>query len=271
MRYLIAFLIRNSFFFLFLILEIFSISLMLHYNKYQSSVFVNASASITGEIYHTFDNINAYFNLKAENQKLATENSQLRNQLKSSVRQTDTNFYFQDSIYRYTDALVINKSTKHKNNYLMLNKGLKHGINKNMGVISDRGVVGVIVGVSENFSIAMPLIHQHSKLSALIKKNAQLVNIAWSGEDYQIGLIEDIPMHIQLSKGDSIITSGYSFFYPKGIFLGTVKNYKIAKGQTLNVAELQYAVDFNNLTNVYIIENLKKTELEQLMEGQNDD
>ena len=272
MRLLVAFLIRNYFFFFFLILEVISISLLIRYNQYHSSVFVNAAADYTGSMHEAFTNINDYFGLKEENQELARENAQLRNKLQSSLSITDTSFYFRDSLFRYTQARVISKSTRRKNNYLMLNKGKNHGITTDMGVISGEGVVGIIVGVSDHYSIAMPLIHKHSRLSAIISKNNQLVNVVWENQDYLYGNLNDIPIHIELEKGDSILTSGYSFYFPKGVLIGSISEFDDpGKGGNLNTAKIKYAVDFNSITQVYVIENLNRKELENLKEESEED
>ncbi|MDZ7742802.1 MAG: rod shape-determining protein MreC [Bacteroidota bacterium] len=271
MRLLIAFLIRNYFFFLFLILELISVNLLIRYNKYHSSVFVNAAAEYTGDFHEAFTNISQYFKHKEENRRLAAENSDLREQMISSFMLTDTLFSFQDSLYRYSEAEVISKSTRRKNNYIMLNKGEKHGISTDMGVISREGVVGIVVGISENYTIVMPLIHKHSRLSAIIAKNQQLVNVVWEEEDYQHGSLSDIPIHIELQEGDSIFTSGYSFYFPQGILIGTISQFDQNSGGNLNTARIDYAVDFNNLSHVYIVDNLNRKELESLIETSEDE
>ncbi len=271
MRLLIAFLIRNYFFFLFLILELISVSLLIRYNKYHSSVFVNAAAEYTGDFHEAFTNINQYFKLKEENEQLAAENAALRETLESSFRHTDTIFRYQDSLYRYTEAQVISKSTHKKNNYIMLNKGEKHGVSTDMGVISREGAVGIVIGTSENYAIVMPLIHKHSRLSAIIAKNQQLVNVVWEEEDYQHGSLSDIPLHIELQEGDSIYTSGYSFYFPQGLLIGTISRFDQNSGGSLNTARIDYAVDFNKLHHVYILENLDRKELENLVESSEDE
>lgn len=266
MRYLFAFLIKHSFFFLFLFLEVVAFILIINYNRYQSSSFLNLTSEFTGSLHETAGNISDYFVLKKQNEELARENAQLKNQLNGSFIYSDTIFRYKDSLFRYTEAKVVNNSTRRSNNYLMLNKGSKHGIKTDMGVI-DKGVaIGMVTGVSKNFCIVMPLIHKDAKISVIIKKNNQLANITWDEADYRYGLLEDIPMHISLEKGDTIISSGYSFIFPKGLLIGTVEEFSKAPGGSLNSARIQYFADFNKIDYLYIIENLKREELEQFEE-----
>jgi rod shape-determining protein MreC len=65
---------------------------------------------------------------------------------------TDTIFSQQ---YQYTSGKVINNSVNKQKNYFTINKGTKQGIAVDMAVTSGKGVAGVIVGCSENFSIAL--------------------------------------------------------------------------------------------------------------------
>jgi rod shape-determining protein MreC len=143
----------------------------------------------------------------------------------------------------------------------MLNKGSRHGIAKDMGVITSSGIVGTVVDVSPQFSRVMSVLHVNNKINARIRKNNHLGTVEWTGDNYRYGLLTDIPMHVMLAHGDTIITSGNSFIYPEGILVGTVEEYNILPNEKFNTALIEYGVDYNNLYFVYIIVNLKKKEL----------
>jgi rod shape-determining protein MreC len=189
----------------------------------------------------------------------------------SSFSITDTNFYFEDTVYRYTNASIIENSVNRYKNYMVLNKGRKHGIKRDMGVISPHGIAGIIIGVSENFSIAMSLLHNSCQISALISKNNQIVNVSWDGQSSEFGILKDIPTHINLVKGDTVISSGYSHIFPKGLNIGIVEEYYNDKNNNLNTAKISFSTDFDQLTNVYIIEYVLRDELNSLMESVSDE
>lgn len=266
MRFFLAFLIKNYFFFLFLLLETASLIVLFNYNHYHTSVALQATGDLTGSLTQFSDEVSDYFSLQEQNASLAKENARLRNQLKSSVFITDTNFFYVDSIYKYTAAEVINNSVHRNANYIVINKGRKHGIEQDMGVISDEGIVGVVTVASENYAAIMSMLHKDSKVSAMIKKNNQLANIRWETGDYRYGVLEDIPTHIELQQGDTIISSGYSFLYPKGITIGYVDVYYDDEAANLNKARISFATDFNSLTHVYVIRNLAGEEIKKLQE-----
>ena len=148
----------------------------------------------------------------------------------------------------------------------MINKGRSDSIEPEMGVISSTGLVGIVVGVSDNYAYVMSLLHHNSRISAQIKMNGQLVNVIWPGTNYLFGEVIDIPSHITLSKSDTIITSGNSLIFPEGINIGTVTTQSKSADKALGKAELRFATDFNSLHFVYAIRNLKLQEQQQLID-----
>jgi rod shape-determining protein MreC len=219
---------------------------------------------LTGNIFSAYSNFTDYFKLKKENQQLVEENARLRNELESSFLLTDTSFYYKDTLYRYIPAHVVSLTLNKPANYLIVNKGVLHGIKKEMGVVSGNGVAGIVIGVSKHYSLIMPLLHHNAMLSARIKKYGLLVNVLWETGDYRYGKIIDIPSHINLQKGDTIVTSGLSSVFPENIPVGIVESYEQNTKNDFSEATIRFSTDYKNLMDVYIIENLFKPELQEL-------
>ncbi len=237
-------------------------------NNYQNASFLNSTNHITGSILESYNNVSDYFVLKQANQLLIEENIELRKQLEASFRIVDTNSFIQkDSLFGYIGAKVIRNTINRQKNYLFINKGSKHGVRTDMGVITSEGVVGTVVEVSENYSRIMSVLHNQNKINARIKKNRHLGNMEWNGSNYQIGTLTDIPNHVQLFTGDTIVTSGNSLLFPEGIAIGTVQNYQSSNKDKFSNASVKYSVDFNKVFYVYIIVNLMKEELNSLEEN----
>jgi len=97
-----------------------------------------------------------------------------------------------------------------------------------------------------------------------LKKNRHLGNIEWEGKDYRWGILTDIPNHVRLDKGDTIVTSGNSFIFPEGLVIGRVKDFKQQSTEKFNKATINFSVDYNNIHHVFVITNLMKKELEQI-------
>ena len=265
MRNLFAFLWKYQFVILFFILEVFSLVLLVNSYSYHKSVAFRITSEFSGKIYSAYSDITDYFSLKQQNERLAAENANLRNQLKSSFLVSDTSTIFIDSLYRAIPAKVISSSVNRPNNYIMVDKGKKQGVQPEMAVISSNGLVGFVVGVSDHYSYIMSALHKNTRLSASIVKNGQLVNVIWPGPDYRVGKVIDIPSHVHLVEGDTLVTSGNSMIFPQGIVIGTSIEQLESENKGLGNASLLFATDFNSLKNVYLIKNLMRTEQEQLI------
>jgi len=271
MRSLFAFLFKYQFFVLFVILEIISILLLVNSYSYHKSLAFNTASDISGSFYSVSSNVSDYFALKEGNEQLIDENTRLHNQNEASFLVTDTQFVFRDTLYRYLPARVVSNSVTKRSNFILINKGTLHGIQKEMGVVSTSGLAGIVIGVSKHYAYVMSMLHQNTRISARIKKNGQLVNVMWNDRSYRNGEIIDIPSHIQLEKGDTIITSGNSLIFPAGISIGTVIKQELNENKSLGKASLRFSTDFNKLQSVYVIENIMKQEQQELIEEQLDE
>lgn len=209
-----------------------------------------------------------YVHLKEVNDSLAKENAMFRSLAKESYFIfNDSSYQVSDSIYQqqyvYTAAKVINSSIYKRNNYITLNKGRRDGIDSDMGVICKDGIVGVVVDVSESFSVVKSLLHKTTEFSVAFKKNNEKGSLQWEGGDPQTATAIDIPNYVVVNVGDTILTSSSSFF-PTGIMVGTVSEFIAKSGNELSIAKVKLSVNFNSLSYVYIINNLKKNEQLQL-------
>lgn len=266
MRNLLLFLLKHQFVVLFLILEIVSFILLSHSFSYQRSLTFSAVNDLTGNVLQTSTSVSDYFQLSKENRQLLSENARLRDLLPHREAVVDSNRYTADSSYNYFPAKVIRNTINRHDNFILLNKGKADGVTKEMGVLSAKGVAGIIIGVSQHYSIAMSLLNQHAKISARIKKDNQLVNVVWDEDNPHEGTVVDIPSHLDLMPGDTVITSGNSFIFPAGINLGVIVSYQRSKNRSLNRAVLKFSTDFNSLHYVYLVKNLRKQEQEKLLE-----
>ena len=83
--------------------------------------------------------------------------------------------------------------------------------------------------------------------------------------NYKEGQVIDIPTHINLSVGDTIITSGNSLIFPEGIVIGTILKEIQSDIQDLGEATMAFSTDFNSLKHVYIIRNMMKEKQQEII------
>lgn len=265
MRNLILFLTRNYYIILFLSLETLAVFLVIQNNHFHRSHFLNSSNAVSGTIYQAYSGITDYFGLKEKNDKLARENVALRNQLRNSFNpHLNSPVLIKDSIFKqqyvYVSAKVVNNSTNRRKNYLTLSAGKNQGITNESAVICSEGVVGIVRDVSDNFSSVMSVLHESSRIPVTIKKFGENSILTWNGNDEQYGQIERIPSHLEIRKGDTIITSSYSSIFPEGLLVGTIDEFEKIAGNTFFDVTVKFSVDFNRLSYVNVVNNLMKEE-----------
>lgn len=273
MKNLLHFIVRFHFTILFVVIEIFCLLLLVSYNNYQKTEFLNSSNVVTGSIYDRVSSTTDYLALAETNEQLNRENTKLKNILAESFKvSVDSSYLYNDSLYQqqyiYRTAKIINNSVNKQLNYITLNKGKIHGIKPEMAVVTDNGVVGVINSVSDNFSTAISLLNSRIRVSAKIKKNNYFGSLTWDGKNYKTARLYEIPFHVQIKVGDTIVTSGYSSIFPEGILLGTVQEVLPESGGNFHDVVIDLSNDFKGISYVKVIGDLMKTERIQLEKGE---
>ncbi|MDP4209534.1 MAG: rod shape-determining protein MreC [Bacteroidota bacterium] len=268
MQNLLKFLYTYSFLILFLILEGVSIFLMVENNNFQRASYLQIAQTVTGKFYEQADNIKVYFSLRANNEILAKENIDLRNKLasfrkiihekKDSV--IDTTY---KQRYVYFSAKIINNTVSKQFNYITLNKGARDGVKLDMAVLSPKGIVGVVSGVSESFSTVLPVLNRNFKVSAKLRKSSFFGSLTWGGVSSETCILNDIPHHVQVHLGDTIVTTGYSGIFPEGVPIGVVKKAELKDGNFYTI-QVKLTTDFRGLDYVTLVGDLKKQEREVL-------
>lgn len=278
MRNLIAFLIKNSSWFVLIFLEVICFYFIFQYNSYQRSVYLNSSNEIVGRVYAVSGNIFSYFGLRDANEDLLLKNAELQNQildLKDYIHQLETdslrtNAFIKDSTgilvnqYEFIISRVINNSISHAENYITINKGSKDGIEREMGAISQQGIVGIVRAVSTNFAVIQPVINPKTILSCKVKGSNTPGSLVWTGEDYRYVNLEGFPRFEKFQKGDTIITSGYSGIFPEGIIVGFVEDSKGQSDDNFLVLKIKLSTDFSSLKDILVIKNNNKDEITEL-------
>src|SRR5205807_2071209 len=107
-------------------------------------------------------------------------------------------------------------------NLIYLDRGRLQGVEKQMGVINANGIVGQVVSVTDNYSVVMSVLHKDFKVSVKFKKNEFFGNMHWDGINSTTASLEDIPKHVPVKIGDTLVTSGFSQLFPRNIMAGTV-------------------------------------------------
>ncbi|MEP6596031.1 MAG: rod shape-determining protein MreC [Ginsengibacter sp.] len=272
MRNIFIFIRRYFTFFFFLILEGFCFYMLFKYNRYHSVVFMAEANEVTGKIYKQYNTIEYYFQLKKTNDSLLKANEKLYNKLKQDFELPDNiSTIVIDSIkvdsvekYRkllYMQAKVVANSVSLPNNYLQLSRGALQGVSKDLGVIdANNNVVGTVIDISNNYSVVMSLLHMQSSISAKLKKTGEEGAVVWDGKQPNIVFLKGISKGVKITRGDSVVTSGFTDRFPYGLLIGTVNEILLDKKTNNYILKIKTAANFYNIQFVYIINNLLKEE-----------
>jgi rod shape-determining protein MreC len=269
MRKLLRFIQKYSNFMLFLLLETLAIIFLVQSSHYQRSKIVGLNRQLSGYIFSKVDGLREYLSLRETNQRLAEENMALRNRLDRIGLLLDSAIVISEFRepyhYSYVPGRVVRNSVYKQYNYMTLDKGRKDGVFKDMGVISDEGLVGIVLESSNNFATVIPVINRDFRLSVKLRSNNYAGILQWEGESPRYAVLNEIPFHVKLIENDTVVTSGFSSIFPEGIEVGTIDSYSLEKGNFYEI-RVKLSTDFQRLFHVNIIRNYRQEEQQHLEE-----
>lgn len=272
MRQLLRSILKNHFLILFLVLEMLAFFLLIQNNRFHGTKYLNFMQRTNARLHFFTFRTNQYFDLKEENERLVKENLMLRDQLSNLNYKIIENINVSIdtsamSNFKLTGAKVVNNSTNKQYNFIVVNKGFSDGIEPEMAVISPDGVVGKVKNVSEHYANVISLLNRDFMISAKLKNSEYYGPVSWEGNGYKTAYLKEIPFHVELSRGDTVVTSGFSMNFPEKIEIGRIKDFEIEGGNYYKI-ELELLADFKSLSNVYIISNQHKEEILSVEEGE---
>ncbi len=251
----------------FVALEILCFFLIIKYNQDKRDIFINSSNYYAGRLAEQGNKVKQYLGLQQQNDSLLRENATLIENL-ISIEYSSDKIPEYDSLYMgfgIIPAYVCNSSIHLSNNHLTLCKGSREGIRPDMGVIaSHKGIIGIVRNVSENFSHVISILHSQTKISCSIKGRSGHGSLLWTSPDPQRMTLTSIPKHETVMKGDTVITSGYSTIFPKGILVGIVEKVENQAGRNSHFITVKLFNDMAGTNYAYVVSNRFASERLQL-------
>jgi rod shape-determining protein MreC len=267
MQQIINFIIKNSYRLLFLLLLVLSLSLTIKSHTYHRSEYINSANKITGSVYTQLNYVNEYFSLKEKNKELASENALLKKLLfnkKDTLVTSKTLFRNDLNNFNVVVGKAIKNSFNTRENYITINAGKVLGIKTDMGVINDKGIVGIVEKTSKDFATIQSVLNIKSKINAKIKNSDHFGSLVWDGKNVGFAQLIDVPRLASLRKGDSIVTGGNSDIFPENIPIGKIDKIFIDRKTNYYTINVRLFNDMTALGYVYVIENKKKKQKQEL-------
>jgi len=258
MKNILLILVKYGTHLLFIVFQIICFALIVSNNEVHRGIYDNTQKVFFGNFNNKIDQLSDYLTLDQQNDSLVRENARLMDIIinQRATAQLDT---FADTAYTkqydFIPAEICNKTINLRNNYFTICAGSMDGVKPTMGVINAKGIVGITTKVSEHYSEIIPLLHSQSRTSASIKGSDFFGNLLWVGSDPSIMRLEAIPKHAPIAAGDTIITSGYSSIYPKGLLIGTVSTFQVDKGSSNYSIDVKLFNDLFSTSYVFVVKN----------------
>ncbi len=252
----------------FILLETAALLTLSNNNALQRLWLSRVAHGVMAKTWGTSQAIGNYFHLKRQNDELALENEHLRaivRRYEETARESDP--AFQPSLrgdgFKYIPATIIKSGTSSQHNYLILDKGSDDGVVENSGIITSKGVIGIVDAVSKHYSFAISFLNKELNISARIDTSGAVGPLAWDGLRTDEAVLKEIPLQFKYNPGDTVYTSGYSAIFPPDIPLGITGEAKVINGAT-NEIRVKLFQDHSALKYVTIIENTRIHEIEQI-------
>ena len=279
MYYLLEFIRKYHYLFLFLLLEGISFLLLVRFNSFQGSVWLSSANSAVAGVDRIHQDFMSYLDLRTVNRRLTDDNLRLQQEA-DALREAlldvarDTTAAQQQvskrmQKYETIPAVVVSNSNTGDNNYLVIDCGTDDGVRPEMGVVGGNGVVGIVYLTGPNYSLVLPITNRKSSISCRVQGQRYFGYLQWNGESLRKAYVDDIPRYAKIKKNDCIETSGYSSVFPPGIFVGRISGISnSADGQSFKL-DVDLGTDFANLRDVNVISTPYKAEIDTLRANAN--
>jgi len=186
------------------------------------------------------DAVDGYTSFFTEFDRIVEENNALREEiriLRDKISAAEEAQEMNDWLYNYlelkrehtdfsfTEATVAARESGNYTTVFMLDKGKAHGIDKNMPVVTNDGIVGYICEVGTTWSKAVTFLEEGVAIGAYVERNGTegVIEGSFSLAEEGVCLLSYIAADADIKVGDRIVSSGYGSVYPRGLVIGTVE------------------------------------------------
>ncbi len=192
--------------------------------------------------------------LRSEVEQLRVQNVQANEYAAENIRLRELLGYTQSARqFDLVMARVIGREPTTWTRMIVIDRGTQHGVQKNMAVITARGLVGTVTDAGPISSKVQLILDPRSAAGALVQRSRVAGVVKGTPDDAMHPRMVNVPKSQDMAVGDIIVTSGFGGIYPKGIMVGTVSAVKNDSGGLLHYAVIEPATDFQRLEDVAVI------------------
>lgn len=253
---------------IFLVLEGLAISYYAGSSAYTKARILTASNKGVGWIYRQISGIDHFFGLGRENRKLLDQVAELENEL-SFYRE----YYGEEELaaiagsvaapFEYVAGRVVRNSVNRAENYFMVRVGRDDALRlkRGMAVVSVDGfMAGYVENTDGRNAICISALNKSFRASGSIKGTDHYGSISWPGRDARHLMLSEVPKYAEVAVGDTIVTTGYSLYFPEGIVIGEVEDLDVIESTASYNISVRMGADMSKLRNVILVDNREARE-----------
>ena len=217
--------------------------------------------SVISDLINVTDLKRANEELRETNAKLMLQISRLREfgivnkELKELLTFKDT------TGFPLIPASIVSRSLSMTQNTITLNAGKKDGVLPGMPVVNDKGFIGIVNSISEDFSIARTLNNVDLRLTVMDERSRVNGILKWTGDEL---IVINIPNTFDVEAGDRIITSDVSSIVPIPIPVGIVEEFRSGETGVFSYIRVKPFADLTPVENVFILAKVKSKQVDNL-------
>jgi len=246
-----------------IIILIIFLLILLHYTKVLKPIenaFFIVAKPVQKKVYNLSQYINDFYYNQKSKKELIEENIKLQEEVikkqisESRLKEIEEQNEFlkrqlefvQEQKINAIIANVIGKSQDSFQNFLIIDKGEKNGLEKGLAVTNQDVIIGKIYSASQYTSKVLLINDSFSQVAVSVQNKDHSIGIL-NGE-YGLGLkINLIPQTEEIKEGDYVITSGLEENIPRGLLVGQIDNVLYTEGELFKTAFVKSPIDFNKI------------------------
>lgn len=191
------------------------------------------------------------YKLKKSVSKLKKENAVLKEALEENKKLKELlDFKEELDIEPLSFAQVVGREPDSWYQSVIIDRGNKDELAKNMVIINNEGLIGRIAVVSTSTSKVMLITDTISSVPAIIRETREAGIVYGTGNSCEMKYLSS---EAKIKEGDTVITSGLGTIFPKGIVIGKIIRAYGSQDKLFQMAEVKPAVEFQSLENVMVI------------------
>lgn len=242
MRNLWTFLQRNAFLLAFLFLMAVSLGVLVRNDGSARSSWFRTTGAVAAGVEGQQRRWQDYLELAEQNQRLADENAQLREQLLARDATADAT---EDTLRGWavkTGTLIKGPDGKPRT-MAVGQPGSNAGIVPGMGVIAHGMAFGTVLDAGVDHVRILPILNTGGTWSCRLGQTGTVAPLTWDGRDPQSLTLNDVPRYAEIQPGDTVFTSGFDLRFPADVPVGIVTAYEAAGGSDFRAVQVAPILD----------------------------